>query len=573
MSQPQLNQGGIADPLDLLDFSEYDGLPYQSPSPSTSSKSQFPTGPATSMSITPPTLPSSQPMSGPSHKYDQYKQQTPFVPGALASTIAVNQNNADITGYNLEYMSPGEDLFDFNSNPSHSRRNTEMDVDFEASEPGFYYAAEPTINPNAIGASGSQLTSPSMVAPPSNVGRMYPGMHQQAALAKAQAQQRQQRQIIQQQQAERQQTPAAKQQRSKAPMPADPIVEQKITQLLNSMRSKANAGDDDEPSLHMARTKKEEDDMDEDERLLASEEGKKLSSKERRQLRNKVSARAFRSRRKEYITQLESEIATKVTENGDLRAQNRALMEENRRLSDLTRMLLSSSSFSTFLDQMGTAPTAITQPQQQAPVVEQRQGENQQIPKDVNPYVASLAQQTQPQQIGMAMIPETSMDFSMLNMDNSTSYSYQPQVFTVLETPSFAGLDAATLSEKPSVVCSGLEDVCTEVKTMAPQFETPVPSTLAKPVAPKCTARNNGSDNEAGDLDGDIFDDEQDASAIDISSLIFGTISSEKSRPQYQLVDASVHEAEAAVALRKVEKLSASLEATMARLNMLTDGL
>ena len=37
---------------------------------------------------------------------------------------------------------------------------------------------------------------------------------------------------------------------------------------------------------------------DEDERLLASEEGKKLSSKERRQLRNKVSARAFRSRRK-----------------------------------------------------------------------------------------------------------------------------------------------------------------------------------------------------------------------------------------------------------------------------------
>jgi hypothetical protein len=52
-----------------------------------------------------------------------------------------------------------------------------------------------------------------------------------------------------------------------------------------------------QPSL-AARLKKEEDEMDEDERLLASEEGKKLSSKERRQLRNKVSARAFRSRRK-----------------------------------------------------------------------------------------------------------------------------------------------------------------------------------------------------------------------------------------------------------------------------------
>lgn len=49
---------------------------------------------------------------------------------------------------------------------------------------------------------------------------------------------------------------------------------------------------------HIIRAKKDEEDMDEDERLLASEEGKKLSSKERRQLRNKVSARAFRSRRK-----------------------------------------------------------------------------------------------------------------------------------------------------------------------------------------------------------------------------------------------------------------------------------
>lgn len=49
---------------------------------------------------------------------------------------------------------------------------------------------------------------------------------------------------------------------------------------------------------HSARMRKDEEDMDEDERLLASEEGKKLTSKERRQLRNKVSARAFRSRRK-----------------------------------------------------------------------------------------------------------------------------------------------------------------------------------------------------------------------------------------------------------------------------------
>ena len=38
------------------------------------------------------------------------------------------------------------------------------------------------------------MPSPSVSSQASNVGRMYPGMHQQAALAKAQAQQRQQQQ-------------------------------------------------------------------------------------------------------------------------------------------------------------------------------------------------------------------------------------------------------------------------------------------------------------------------------------------------------------------------------------------
>ena len=67
----------------------------------------------------------------------------------------------------------------------------------------------------------------------------------------------------------------------------------------DSQNSAGGMGDNRQDLLpHIIRAKKDEEDMDEDERLLASEEGKKLSSKERRQLRNKVSARAFRSRRK-----------------------------------------------------------------------------------------------------------------------------------------------------------------------------------------------------------------------------------------------------------------------------------
>lgn len=154
----------------------------------------------------------------------------------------------------------------------------------------------------------------------------------------------------------------------------DPVIEKKISQLLKSMRQ-GGKNDEGEEAKHMSSqsssaqdSRKNKKEMDDDERLLASEEGKMLSSKERRQLRNKVSARAFRSRRKgknlivavrriintmiEYINQLEDQIALNVTEIGDLRAQNQALVEENIRLSDLTRMLLSLPSIPGLLESL-----------------------------------------------------------------------------------------------------------------------------------------------------------------------------------------------------------------------------
>lgn len=132
------------------------------------------------------------------------------------------------------------------------------------------------------------------------VQRIYPGMHsQQAAQAKARQQelmrQQQQRQVAGQR-------PLPSQ--PKAQPSKDPLVEESISRLLSQMRQNSvasTAEDEDTPSAgmsNMPRLKKDEEEMDEDERLLASEEGKKLTSKERRQLRNKVSARAFRSRRK-----------------------------------------------------------------------------------------------------------------------------------------------------------------------------------------------------------------------------------------------------------------------------------
>lgn len=280
------NSGDIKVDFDaLLNFPEDYGNSFNSPSisPPPTSKANFAT--PVPAAVTTPVLPTSaQTMSGPSHNYGLYPQQTGFVPGAIAHTMAVNQTNN--TGYhnysNLQYvsnLSSENDAFDFNTSPSQA--TMDFDLESPASDSQQYLS---TVNPSNIEQDATAVTQPS------SVGRLWPGAHSQAALAKAQSQR-------QHQQPQRQ---ASQKPRSKAPQPSDPIVEQKITQLLNSMRAKSAGSEPETSSLlnSLPRSRKDEEEMDEDERLLASEEGKKLSSKERRQLRNKVSARAFRSRRK-----------------------------------------------------------------------------------------------------------------------------------------------------------------------------------------------------------------------------------------------------------------------------------
>lgn len=74
---------------------------------------------------------------------------------------------------------------------------------------------------------------------------------------------------------------------------------------------------------------------DSDDWRPSPEEYKKMSSKEKRQLRNKISARNFRVRRKEYITTLETDIAERDRlidairgELGSTKSENSALRQE-----------------------------------------------------------------------------------------------------------------------------------------------------------------------------------------------------------------------------------------------------
>lgn len=320
-------QQGMMDPIDsLLDLSEYDNAnQYTSPalSPATNKNAFVRTTAASTPSSM---LSATQQMTGPSHQYDQYKQQTGFVPGALANTFAVTQNPtpqmANFGNYDMNFinMNGADEMFDFNTAPhGASVSPSDIDIEFEspAGDPSFFFEQQIPSAPASVIVPSQEMQSPPVLAANGgsqngSVGRLWPGMHQQAALAKAQAQQRQQQQIIQQQQRQRQSASSQGQmkpeqqmqqqpqsQRAKAGQPSDPIVEQKITQLLSSMRAKPSSPNSSMGGMgNISRLKKDEEDMDDDERLLASEEGKKLTSKERRQLRNKVSARAFRSRRK-----------------------------------------------------------------------------------------------------------------------------------------------------------------------------------------------------------------------------------------------------------------------------------
>lgn len=557
----------------LIDFSEYDNASsFQSPTLSNDSRKQSLARPTTA-AVTPSLLPTSQPLSGPSHQYDQYKQQTGFVPGALADTWALNQsvNVAGYTGFGsldgLDYLGiNGANEFDFATAPSQTMTSPDLEMDFDSptDEPSAFLFGEPTINPTAISQSQDSAISPIIPSTTSNVGRMRPGMHTQAA--KVQAQQLQQRQILEQQNMARQN--ALPQKRAKGVQPTDPIIEQKISQLLNSMRAKpASPESQGSGSVsNVPRIRKPEEDMDDDERLLASEEGKKLTSKERRQLRNKVSARAFRSRRKEYITQLEAEIATNAADNQELKITNRALMEENKRLSDLTRMLLSSPSFSDFLDRLSSNPQPA--PVQQAPAAEPRQ--ERQAPKDPNPYAAS-------QNIGLAMIPERNMDFSMLSMGEADPFSFRPQVYAVPEIEMDSPIDASILSGKESNFVGRLEQ---EEKVEMPVIEHPAEEKKEVVEVEQPTAVVD-EEFENDDLFALYHDDapvSQPAAPLELNTEamsnidLFGGVEPEKAFARYELVGATeeeVNEAEDAAILARVARIVGNMEAISARLDSL----
>ncbi|CCF47802.1 BZIP family transcription factor [Colletotrichum higginsianum] len=177
---------------------------------------------------------------------------------------------------------------------------------------------------------------------------------------------------------------------------------------------------------------------------------------------------------------------------------------------------------------------------------------------------------------GMAMVPEQNMDFAMLNIDND-AYNFQPQVFAVLETPDVpVTIDSNVLSGKSSNFV-GEKFESDDEKIDIPAIEAP--KTLAPEIPSQTPAETEVFDDEfendpefalyhsspALSAEGPVELDTEGFSHIDI----FGGVETEKVLARYDLVDASEEEQNACVAMARVQRLSASLEPVLARLESL----
>lgn len=132
-------------------------------------------------------------------------------------------------------------------------------------------------------------------------------------------------------------------------------------------------------------------------------------------------------------------------------------MEENTRLTDLTRMLLSSQAFSGFLQELSNSGVPNNaQPQQQQPrQVQQTQSQPQPKRKDVSSHEAArqIQNQNNHMQVGMTLIPETPLDMSIFDGAgswNNVVPSNDFQVFSVTEMPEPPKLDMEAISGKSS---------------------------------------------------------------------------------------------------------------------------
>ncbi|KAL9097884.1 MAG: hypothetical protein Q9165_000210 [Trypethelium subeluteriae] len=302
-----------------------------------------------------------QSFSGPSHEYERYQQQTGLPPAALTHLHAFIDEESQTLSQSSSSASGS-----FEIPTTAFNEETSFDSFLGDTMDGFAYDdqnvpnAQSHINHDAMQraqprrslqeASYRPDAQPRLSVPTHN---QYPNLQRAQSVTTPQTLHPQQT---------LQPSPVTSQPASQQSFDPHINVDETIHRVLAKIRHDSvqsgnlqeDAGSPGSSTPHLARAKKDEEEMDADEKLLASEEGKALSSKERRQLRNKVSARAFRHRRKEYITQLEDEIKSKNNALDGAVNENHKLRKENEQMSNFIKELLSKPAFRGTLEDLAS---------------------------------------------------------------------------------------------------------------------------------------------------------------------------------------------------------------------------
>ncbi len=268
-------------------------------------------------------------------------------------------------------------------------------------------------------------------------------------------------------------------------------------------------------------------------------------------------------------------------------------MVENARLGDLTRMLLSSSAFSTFLaDLSGTgAPNPLPELSQSQSHGSTSRSQPSAPRKDVNPnQVAPRQPQTQGQNnshVGLNMIPEeSSFDYNATESattgytDNMDFGLYDAQVYAVTAVPQGPAVDTmlfANLHGKSSNLvgpCPSVDDVKDE-----PLPIESMPPTVGKMEMPQpIETPSEDLDIDTSDPAFALFIDQPISStalpcAVAPEDCIFGEIGLEKAFGRVELVveDESNDSREVSSAtIERFERLCSRLDAASARILAIT---
>ena len=285
----------------------------------------------------------------------------------------------------------------------------------------------------------------------------------------------------------------------------------------------------------------------------------------------------------EYIGQLEGELAVKSAEADNLRVKNDELMAENTRLTDLTRMLLSSSAFSTFLaDISGNAAGSSASSATKPPFSRVKADPLPSTRKDVNPHQAITQPSLDPQStpyVAMAAISETTADFAGFESTNNAWADgtvdfgrYDAQVFTITDLPQGPAVDQIASEILSGKSKSSSFDCSDGAKTQPSLLERMPLPTPAKSAPSGSTPPLEDVEFDESDPAYGLFADCPTPAARpvgDAEELLFGSIEPEKAFRRLELVVENRVDEISASTMETFERICSSLEAASERISAL----